>query len=185
MRNNGNLTVNVGGMFSGKTSELLRQGKRHILAKDVVIYVKPSIDSRFSEDEIVAHTGDCTKAIVVDIDKTIIVDEVLSSDVVLIDEVQFFNEQIIEDIVELVGMGKKVYCSGLDLTFNMQPFNITGKLMCLADTINKYKAVCGVCGNDAYVSAKKDGGNSNTIDVGASDKYIPLCKHCYAVKGAL
>lgn len=179
------LTINVGGMFSGKTTELLRQGKRHLIANDTVVYIKPNIDDRYAAEEIVAHTGDCTKALIFGVDESILTDDVIGADVVLIDEVQFFNEKIILDIMALLFGGTTVYCSGLDLSFEMKPFMVTAKLMCFADVVNKFKAVCGVCGEDAYISAKKDGGNTETIDVGADDKYIPLCKHCYAVKGAL
>ena len=183
--NKGNLTINVGGMFSGKTSELLRQGRRHIIANDTVVYIKPNLDNRYSHEEIVSHTGDCTKALTFGIKESILTDDVLGADVVLIDEVQFFDQDIIHDILALVFGGTSVYCSGLDLTFDMHPFMVTAKLMCFADVVNKFKAVCVVCGEDAYISARKDCNNTEVVDIGADDKYIPLCKHCYSVKGAL
>lgn len=179
------LTVNVGSMFSGKTTELLRQGKRHTIAKDKVLYIKPTIDARYSNTKIVSHDGeasDYTQSMVVDINDSIYCDEVLEADVILIDEIQFFNFTIIDDILRLLDKGKVIYCSGLDLTFDNVPFEVTGSLMCHADMINKFKAVCNECGNDAHISARKniEGANKETIDIGSSDKYTPLCRKCYS-----
>ena len=176
------LTINVGGMFSGKTTELLRQGKRHTLANDEVIYIKPDIDNRYSNTKIVSHTGeasDYTKSIVLGTNESILRRETMEADVILIDEVQFFSDKIIGDILALVQVGKKVYCSGLDLSFDHKPFEITAILMAYADVINKFKAVCSGCGRDAFITAKKGTGNTNTIDVGSADKYVPLCRECY------
>lgn len=179
------LTVNVGSMFSGKTTELLRQGKRHTIAKDKVLYIKPTIDARYSNTKIVSHDGeasDYTQSMVVDINDSIYCDEVLEADVILIDEIQFFNFTIIDDILRLLDKGKVIYCSGLDLTFDNATFMVTGSLMCHADVINKFKAVCNECGNDAHISARKniEGANKETIDIGSSDKYTPLCRKCYS-----
>jgi thymidine kinase len=179
------LTVNVGSMFSGKTTELLRQGKRHTIAKDKVLYIKPTIDARYSNTKIVSHDGeasDYTQSMVVDINDSIYCDEVLEADVILIDEIQFFNFTIIDDILRLLDKGKVIYCSGLDLTFDNAAFMVTGSLMCHADVINKFKAVCNECGNDAHISARKniEGANKETIDIGSSDKYTPLCRKCYS-----
>lgn len=177
--NYSNLTINVGGMFSGKTTELLRQGKRHCLAKDKVIYIKPNIDNRYSDTKIVSHTGDFTDALVLDISEPIYRDVTKDADVILIDEVQFFDRGIVLDILLLLKLGKKVYCSGLDLSYDNKPFEVTGTLMGFADYVNKFKAVCSECGEDAYITAKKSGANSETIDIGSGDKYIPLCRECY------
>ena len=176
------LVINVGSMFSGKTTELLRQGKRHTLAKDKVLYIKPNIDNRYSNTKIVSHDGeasDYTQSMVIGLDERIYCDEVLDADVVLIDEIQFFDFRIVDDILKLLDKGKIVYCSGLDLTFENRAFMVTGALMCHADVINKFKAVCSECGSDAHVSARK-GKNTETIDIGSDDKYTPLCRKCYS-----
>lgn len=178
-----NLTINVGGMFSGKTTELLRQGKRHTLAKDSVVYIKPNIDDRYSNTKIVTHTGDYTSAMVVGIDECITrYEDVTNADVVLIDEVQFFNKGIVLDILMLLSWGKKVYCSGLDLSYNNKPFEVTMLLMAYSDNVQKFKAVCGNCGMDAWITARKGSseGTDSVVDVGSAEKYMPLCRECYS-----
>lgn len=181
-----NLTINVGGMFSGKTTELLRQGKRHTLAKDHVVYVKPNIDDRYSNTKIVSHTGeasDYSNSFVVGTDACLIsIEELKRADVILIDEVQFFKKGIVLDIMILLSWGKKIYCSGLDLSYNNKPFEVTMMLMGYADTVQKFKAVCQQCGKDAWITAKKGTAEMETgvVDVGSAEKYIPLCRECYS-----
>lgn len=182
-----NLTVNVGGMFSGKTTELLRQGKRHMLAKDDVIYIKPNIDDRYSDTKVVSHDGeasDYNTTLVIDPKDTILCDEVKKADVILIDEVQFFDKGIILDILILLEHGKKIYCSGLDLSYNNKVFEVTAHLMGFADVVNKFKAVCSECGRDAWITAKKGSHKvtDDIVDVGSGEKYIPLCRECYRDK---
>ena len=88
----GKLTVNTGSMYSGKSSELLRQGERHLLAGHKVVFIKPAIDLRYAKDEIVTHTGAKVEAIRVrGIDNIAGMAQVVEADVILIDEVQFFD----------------------------------------------------------------------------------------------
>lgn len=177
------LTVNVGGMFSGKSTELQRQGERHILAGQKVVYIKPSIDTRYSEDEIVTHKGNKVKALIVE--KTfsnIQLSELLDFDVILFDEVQFFDE-IIETIVNLLLYhGKTVYCSGLDMDFNGEVFPVTAKLMGIADEVKKLHAVCERCGADGVITARRNSSPiEGNIKLGAKETYIPLCRDCYTL----
>lgn len=176
----GKLVVNTGSMFSGKTTELLRQGKRHVLAKESVLYIKPLTDTRYSDTKIVSHTGDYTESLILPPDvKLLDIPEIVLAEVILVDEVQFFEEHVAYQLNELANV-KPVYVSGLDMTFRGEPFKTTMLLMGLADVVNKFKAVCTVCGEDAYVSAlrsfKVDGG---ILELGSDDKYMPLCRDCY------
>lgn len=173
------LVVNCGGMFSGKTSELQRQGKRHLLAGKKVCFLKPSIDNRYSKDHVVNHDGKKVSAINVEVeDGFILKNEILNSDVVLIDEVQFFEIQIVAQIKKLLLLGKDVYCSGLDMDFKGDPFKTTIELMGLADEVYKFKAVCSNCGNDATFSARLND-SEEIVNLGEKELYRPLCRSCY------
>jgi thymidine kinase len=172
------LVVNVGGMFSGKSSELQRQGKRHILRGHNVLYVKPRMDNRYSEDEIVTHDGRKVKAMNVGTDDYFLNRISVGVDVVLIDEVQFFTETLIDVIEGLLVGGTRVYCSGLDLDFEGKPFGITPLLMAMADEVNKLHAVCDKCGNDAWVTPRLTQ-NKEKVKLGEKDEYFPLCRPCY------
>ncbi|HID0815747.1 TPA: thymidine kinase [Clostridium botulinum] len=177
----GKLVVNTGSMFSGKSTELLRQGERHILAGKRVIYLKSATDFRYKAGQVNTHSGRSYVALKMDINKSILTTDVLGADVVLIDEVQFFNGQIIKDIQALIRMNKIVYVSGLDLDSNGNPWETTMYLMSIADEVQKFKAVCCNCGADSYISAKKIDTDSETIiDIGGYDKYMPLCRDCYS-----
>ncbi|MEY8748918.1 thymidine kinase [Alkalicoccobacillus gibsonii] len=174
------LTVIVGGMFSGKSTELQRQGKRHMLQGHNVYYVKPRTDNRYSKDEIVTHEGTKVDCISIESDGSIIQFMPFNTDVVLIDEVQFFSDRLLGQIEVLLRSGIRVYCSGLDMDFEGRPYGITPYLMALADEVNKLHAVCDKCGNDAYVTPRKVD-NKEQLLVGSSE-YYPLCRSCFYEK---
>lgn len=178
----GKLTVNTGSMYSGKSSELLRQGERHLLAGHKVVFIKPAIDLRYAKDEIVTHTGARVGAIRVrGIDRIDTMAQVVEADVVLIDEVQFFDIWLSNQIMELVARGKNVYVSGLDMDFMGEPFGLTADLMARADVVNKFKAVCAGCGADATYSGKNaKASKRKRIELGAKELYIPLCRECFS-----
>ena len=175
----GKLVVNTGSMFSGKSTELLRQGERHILSGKKVVYLKSAIDNRYQAGKINTHAGYSYEALKMSTDTSILITKVMESDVVLIDEIQFFKEQVIQDISRLVQMNKFVYVSGLDMDSKGKPWETTMFLMAIADEVQKFKAICVHCGADAYISAKKiDIDSKTTIDVGGYNKYMPLCRDC-------
>jgi thymidine kinase len=177
------LVVNVGGMFSGKSSELQRQGKRHMLRGHKVVFLKPKIDTRYAVDKIVTHDGDEVEAVNIETSGHFYGAGVVPKDteVVLIDEVQFFGNGLITNIEILLKLGIRVYCSGLDLDFEGRPFGITPLLMALADEVNKLHAVCDKCGNDAWVTPRKTD-EKQTVKLGEKDAYYPLCRTCYYEK---
>lgn len=176
------LVVNVGSMFSGKSTELIRQGERHLLAGHKVVFIKPNTDTRYSNNKIVTHTGASVEATVVDVNKSFFVN-VKDTDVVLIDEVQFFTERIIPTIWCLLDCGIDVYCSGLDMDYLGNGFETVNELMAMADTVNKIHAVCKHCGEDAVLTAKKNFheivGDQKRVELGSDDLYVPLCRDCY------
>ena len=177
------LVVNVGGMFSGKSTQLLRQGERHIRAKHNVVFIKPKTDNRYSDTEIVTHNGQSVVANVVNPKESIVKYAVDGTDVVLIDEVQFFDKRIVPSIWNLLAKGITVYASGLDMDFLGDGFETVNELMAVADEVNKLHAVCKGCGADAVMSAKKDfhsiDKSKERVELGADDVYMPLCRKCY------
>lgn len=178
------LTVNTGSMFSGKSTLLLSQGEKHAKAGQKVLYIKPDIDIRYSENEIVTHEGIKVPAVVVPthtgLTECVCIKEV---DVVLIDEAQFFNKRICNSIWWLLSEGVRVYVSGLDMNYMTDGFETMAELMCMADKVNKLKAVCECCGADANMSGKrsffqgKDTGE--ILELGEKEKYFPLCRKCF------
>lgn len=175
------LTVITGPMFSGKSSELLRMGERHILAKQQVVYIKPSLDNRYSENEIVTHAGKCVDALSIDKDTCVLdIDIVKNADVLLIDEVQFFGPKMCSAITVLLNKGKIIYVSGLDMDFKRIPFNSTMYLMGIADTVLKLTAVCEICSADAVQSLRL-GDDESLVKLGEKDAYIPVCRKCYTI----
>lgn len=172
------LVVNCGSMFSGKSTELMRQGERHMLAGHQVVFIKPMIDDRYSKDEIVTHKGQKVKAINIHDGKELLSNKsILKADVVLIDEVQFIPN-VIESIRYLLLIDKMIYCSGLDMDFKGEPFETVAYLMAIAEEINKFHAVCNDCGEDALFSHKLTDSNER-IELGEKNIYIPLCRKCY------
>jgi thymidine kinase len=187
----GSLEIDCGGMFAEKSTNLIRKGKRHIIAGKKVVFLKPANDDRYSEEAVVTHDGVEHKAIPVyvgtDLDiveRFYLYPEVLEADVVCIDEVQFFPPVALEYIDELIYSGKTVYCAGLDLDRFGKPFGIVPSLMARAEKVTKHHAVCGFCGSDAWVSLGKDSlGNAEQVNVG--NEYTPACRSCADEKGGI
>lgn len=176
------LVIECGSMFSGKSDSIRRKGKRYKFAQKKVVFVKPDLDNRYDEFSVTTHNGDSVPAISVDIHSSLLlISEIMDADIVLIDEIQFFKDQLVEDIVQLVEKGKRVYGAGLDMDFKGNPFSITSHLMSIADEVNKHHAVCTSCGEDAYISHKKIQ-NDKLVELGHSDLYEALCRTCYQEK---
>jgi thymidine kinase len=169
-------------MFAEKTTELQRRGRRLERAGKKVGYFKPQFDDRYSEDEIVSHDGNKVPAINISNPFAILTysDKL---DVFLIDEIQFLETGIITVIKALLRRDKTIIVAGLDLDFRGEPFATTSALMGYAEEVVKLHAVCTECGNDAWVSAKREEGTER-VQLGADDLYYPLCRKCFNQKGA-
>lgn len=173
-----------GPMFSGKTEELIRRLVREQIAGRNVVVFKPRIDDRYDKGGyIVSHGGGKMEAVLVDspyeIERFI-----EHADVVGIDEVQFFPEEIISVINSLVSGGRKVIVSGLDTTYRREPFGSMPYLLAVAEGVTKLTAVCHSCGEDAYftqrlVDGKPASYDQPTIVVGALDSYEARCRKCH------
>ncbi len=186
----GSLEVVCGSMFSGKTEELMRRLKRAEYAKQRVLTIKHHIDDRKSYASIVSHNGQMREACPIDNHPTSflkileLVDE--SIDVIGIDEIQFFPKEIINIICTLIDNGKRVLVAGLDLDFRGEPFGIVPLLLAIADSVTKLKAICVLCGKDAYHTQRLINGeparyNDPVIMVGASEYYEARCRDCFVI----
>lgn len=175
------LTVIAGGMFAGKTSALIAQGKRHMIAGRNTLFIKPVSDTRYDNDSIVTHDGQKIDAINVSEDDFFSLVESAMIDVaevILLDEVQFFDGTVAAFVDVLLEKGKIVICAGLDMDYTGHSFIATAHLLARADEIIKLKAVCACCGADSTFTHKADG-SGEVIELGASEKYVPLCRNCY------
>lgn len=176
-RKSGWIEVVCGSMFSGKTEELIRRLKRAQFANHTVAIFKPAIDNRYDESDIVSHDGIRIKSIAV-ASANDILDKIENIDVVGIDEVQFFANDIVEVVKELALTKTRVICAGLDMDFNKKGFGPMPELLAQADYVTKVHAICSVCGDMANYSYRKTT-SEETIVLGEKDVYEPRCRSCY------
>ena len=178
MMRRGRVEVICGSMFSGKTEELIRRLRRAQFARQRVEIFKPSIDVRYSDEEVVSHEGTSIRSTPVDSSGSILLLG-QESDVVGIDEAQFFDEHIVEVCNQLADRGIRVIVAGLDLDFRAQPFGPMPRLLAIADEVTKVHAICVRCGALAYVSHRIVAGEKQVM-LGEKQEYEPLCRECYA-----
>ena len=177
-RRRGRIEVICGSMFSGKTEELIRRMKRAQFAHQKVEIFKPSIDVRYSEEDVVSHEGHSIASTPIESSASILL---LSSDieVVGIDEAQFFDDGLVDVCNELANRGVRVIVAGLDMDFRGVPFGPMPALCAIADEVSKVHAICVKCGSLAYVSHRKVK-NDRRVLLGEQQEYEPLCRECYA-----
>lgn len=184
-KHKGKLDVICGSMFSGKTEELIRRLRRSTIAQLKTQIFKHGLDvDRALSECLQSHGGNKLSAKAVTSGAAL--KEFLAPDtqVVGIDEVQFFAPDIVTVIQELVDAGKNVVVAGLDLDFRGVPFGCMPTLLALADTVTKLKAICVVCGADAHFSQRIINGRPAQADdpvilVGAQESYQARCRSCY------
>mgnify|MGYP001532727989 CR=1 FL=1 len=162
---------------AGKTEELIRRLKRAEFARQSVEIFKPSIDTRYAEQDVVSHEGNSIPSTPVDSSASILL---LGSDtdVVGIDEAQFFDENLIDVCNELANRGTRVIVAGLDLDFKGVPFGPMPGLCAVADEVTKVHAICVRCGALAYVSHRTVDDEKRVL-LGEQTAYEPLCRACY------
>jgi len=173
----GRIEVVCGSMFSGKTEELIRRMKRAKFAKQKVEIFKPSIDVRYSDEDVVSHDQNCIHSTPIESSGSLLL---LASDidVVGIDEAQFFDNGLVEVCNELANRGVRVIVAGLDMDFKGIPFGPIPALCAIADEVTKVHAICVRCGALAYVSHRLVH-NDRRVLLGEKDEYEPLCRDCY------
>lgn len=176
-RQAGWIEVICGGMFSGKTEELIRRARRAHIAGQEIIIVKPAIDNRYSEEEIVSHDENALPSIVVDTADQIIL-LTSTAKVVCIDEAQFFDERVVNVANTLANDGKRVIIAGLDMDFEGRPFEPMPKLLAIAEYVTKLHAICAESGMMAHYSQRVVE-NQDRVLVGESEAYEPRARHCF------
>jgi thymidine kinase len=182
----GLLEVVCGSMFSGKSEELIRRLRRAEIAKQNVVTIKHSIDDRRSNEFVTSHVGNKILAIELSDPKEILNYVNEKTDIIGIDEVQFFDNEIVAVILQLVHDGKRVIVAGLDLDFRGVPFGCMPSLLAFADKVTKLKAVCMECGKDAHFTQRIINNDPAKYDdpiilVGAQECYQARCRSCYKI----
>lgn len=167
-------------MFSGKTEELLRRLRRARIAKQTVEIFKPSIDTRYSQEEVVSHDRNAILSTPVEHSSNILL---LSSEVEVIgiDEAQFFDNGLVDVCQQLADQGVRVIVAGLDMDFKRIPFGPIPALCAIADDVTKVHAICVECGRLASYSHRMVQ-NDKQIMLGETEEYQPLCRICYQNK---
>jgi thymidine kinase len=176
--NLGWIEVICGPMFSGKSEELMRRLRRAMIARKRVQVFKPILDDRYSKDEIVSHTDIRMKS-----EAMKDVSEVLGrldwrTQVVGIDEANFFGQGLVEIVSQLADSGKQVIMAGLDTDYMGRPFPPLPDLLTLAESITKTLAICMRCGNPAKHTQRLVESN-DLIVVGAAGMYEARCRRCF------
>ncbi|MFN2744620.1 MULTISPECIES: thymidine kinase [Bacillus] len=188
MKQSGWLELICGSMFSGKSEELIRRVKRATFAKQEVKVFKPAIDNRYSNDSVVSHNGTSIVCHAITSPAEIYQYISVNTDVIGVDEVQFFDETIVRTLTALADQGYRVIAAGLDQDFRGEPFGVVPDLMALAETVTKLQAVCSVCGSPASRTQRLINGKPASYDdpvilVGASETYEARCRHHHEVPG--
>tara|TARA_R110000824_G_scaffold159_2_gene587 strand:+ start:1799 stop:2341 length:543 start_codon:yes stop_codon:yes gene_type:complete len=174
----GKIEVICGPMFSGKSEELLRRLKRADIAKRKSQLFKPECDKRYSETEVATHSGQKRKCEIVEKNRE---EEILKAiytdtEVVALDEAQFFGDYITNVALTLSKAGKRVIVAGLDMDSNGDPFGPIPQLLAVAEDITKLTAVCEICGDPATHSYRKSKSKKQVL-VGAATIYEARCRN--------
>jgi len=172
------IEVICGPMFSGKSEELIRRIRRAQIARQRVQLFKPKLDDRYSEDEIVTHSQQRLPSTPVSSSLAILDRLEDKTEVVGIDEAQFFDENITEVCNRLANLGKRVIVAGLDMDFRGEPFEPIPRLMAVAEYVTKQLAICMCCGNPANHTYRLTD-DPQKIVVGSQDTYEARCRQCF------
>jgi thymidine kinase len=176
--NQGWIEVIVGSMFSGKSEELIRRLRRARIARQRVQVFKPRIDTRYSTEDIVSHGEMRMESTVVD-DSRQLLDQIASdTEVVGIDEGQFFDAALPAVCSTLADRGVRVIIAGLDQDYLGKPFEPMPQLLAIAEYITKTHAICMVCGNPANHTQRLVASGDRVL-VGAAGMYEARCRRCF------
>ena len=180
------IEVICGCMFAGKTEELIRRINVLSYARKNILVFKPKIDDRYSTTEIASHAGSKVPCIVISEAKEILNHVNYDTDVVAIDEVQFFDEDVVDICEYLADSGLRVMVAGLDKDFRGEPFGVLPDLLTRAEFVTKLTAVCAKCGAPAtrtqrIINGEPASFNDPIVLIGAKEAYEPRCRHCHEI----
>lgn len=182
----GRIELICGSMFSGKTEELIRRVRRAIIARQHIQVFKPTLDTRYHHHQVTSHNGLGVAAFPVPAARDILAHLEPETTVVAIDEVQFFDPEIVAVCQVLANQGIRVICAGLDTDFRGEPFGPIPDLLARAETVDKLHAICVVCGEEASRTQRLIDGQPAAFDdpvvlVGAAEVYEARCRQCHTV----
>lgn len=171
------IEIIAGGMFSGKSEELIRRLRRAVIARQRVQVFKPILDDRFATDEVVSRDERRLKALAVATSQELLTRVEIGVQVVGVDEIQFFDPGIVEVCMQLADAGIRVIAAGLDQDYMRRPFGPMPGLLAVAEEVSKMHAVCVRCRGAAHYSQRVSGGDAQ-VEVGDSS-YEARCRHCF------
>jgi thymidine kinase len=176
--NQGSIEVICGPMFSGKTEELIRRVRRAQIARQKVQIFKPASDTRYDDVAVVSHNSTSIESEPVAKSMDILLRLKDSTRIVAIDEVQFFDNDIVKVVRKLAKRGCRVICAGLDLDYRARPFGPIPELLAIADEVNKIHSICTVCGAAATRSQRMTNEEGQFM-LGEADSYEARCRYHY------
>ena len=177
-----------GSMFSGKSEELLRRIKRGVIAKQKVLLFKPSIFLMIRRPPRSTHNGNSYDSISIEKSSDILnFVKDTKYDIIGIDEIQFFDNDIVKIINKLADDVIRVIVAGLDMDFKAEPFHPMPEIMAISEMVTKLHAVCNKCGKEASRSQRLINGKPAKYDdpvvvIGASESYEARCRHCHEIE---
>ncbi len=185
--NSGWIEVICGSMFSGKTEELIRRVRRAQIARQKVQVFKPAMDTRYAKREVTSHNGMQIEAVPVESTAQMQTMIEPDTDVIALDEAQFFEDDVVPLCEKLADQGTRVIVAGLDMDFRGEPFGPMPTLMSRAERVDKLQAICVVCGRPASRTQRLIDGQPAAYDdpiilVGASEVYEARCRGCHQVR---
>ena len=172
------IEVIAGSMFSGKSEELIRRLRRAQIAKQRVQIFKPGIDKRYAEDQIVSHSAMKIPSDNVKDSAELVARVKGDTEVVGIDEAQFFDLELPNACIRLAMNGKRVIVAGLDQDYLGKPFEPMPQMLAIAEYITKTLAICMVCGGPANHTQRLVASKERVV-VGGSGTYEARCRHCW------
>jgi thymidine kinase len=170
--------VITGSMFSGKSEELIRRVRRAQIARQRVQLFKPRLDDRYEADEIVSHSDMKMPSQTVESAKEILERLDDRTEVVAIDEGQFFDPSLVGVVETLANRGLRVIVAGLDQDYTGRPFEPIPQLMGIAEYVDKMLAICMRCGAPANRSQRLVDSRDRVV-VGGADQYEARCRRCF------
>lgn len=181
------IEVIAGVMFSGKSEELIRRVRRAVIARKKVQVFKSHLDARYAGLYTVSsHDGITVEAEPIDSSEQLMRQVNPATEVVAVDEAQFLDDGLVPVANALADRGVRVILAGTDVDFRGLPFGAMPTLMCVAEVVDKFQAICVVCGgpatrNQRLVNGRPATWDSPTIMVGGRESYEARCRHCHKV----